>query len=71
MSLAFDVNKDVLIPRPETEELVENIIDYCKDRGAVEPNIVDGYREWSYCSFPGLLHIRCQSTWNRYFKTST
>ena len=41
MSLELQVTGDVLLPRPETEILVEEIIDYCQNEGLKAPNIVD------------------------------
>jgi len=40
-SLAFRVTRDVLIPRPETETLVECVMDHCKSEGLTSPNILD------------------------------
>lgn len=40
-SLAFTVTHDVLIPRPETEMVVECVIDHCKEAGLVAPYILD------------------------------
>ncbi|MFC1513376.1 peptide chain release factor N(5)-glutamine methyltransferase [candidate division KSB1 bacterium] len=37
MSLPFKINTDVLIPRPETELLVEKIIDFCKSKWTDKP----------------------------------
>lgn len=41
MSLEFYVEPGVLIPRPETELLVEKIIDFCKENGLEKANIID------------------------------
>lgn len=41
MSLEFKVKEGVLIPRPDTENLVEAVIDYCQQNGIQSPQIID------------------------------
>lgn len=41
MSLEFLVDNNVLIPRHETEIIVETVIDYVKDKGIRKPRILD------------------------------
>ncbi len=41
MSLDFDVNQNVLLPRPETEILVEYLIDYFQEKERKKVNIVE------------------------------
>ncbi|RCW48271.1 MULTISPECIES: peptide chain release factor N(5)-glutamine methyltransferase [unclassified Halanaerobium] len=41
MSMKFYVEPGVLIPRPETELLVEKVIDFCKENKLKSANIVD------------------------------
>ena len=40
-SLPFRVTPDVLIPRPETELLVEQAVDHCRKRGLSHPHLLD------------------------------
>ena len=53
----FLVNDSVLIPRPETEELVKYIIDKQKNQFPVANNQLSNsrhrYRKWLYCYFVG------------------
>lgn len=39
--LRFLVTKDVLIPREETEKMIENILEYCQKNNLITPTIVD------------------------------
>jgi release factor glutamine methyltransferase len=41
MSLEFAVEEGVLIPRPETENLVEAVIEYCRKEELDNPQIID------------------------------
>jgi release factor glutamine methyltransferase len=41
MSLEFTVREGVLIPRPDTENLVEAVIEYCRNKGLEKPQIID------------------------------
>ncbi|ADO78099.1 peptide chain release factor N(5)-glutamine methyltransferase [Halanaerobium praevalens] len=41
MSLEFKVEPGVLIPRPDTENLVEKVIKYCRQQGLKTPQIID------------------------------
>lgn len=41
MSLEFKIKEGVLIPRPDTENLVEAVIDYCQEEEITEPQIID------------------------------
>ncbi|MFN2341583.1 MAG: peptide chain release factor N(5)-glutamine methyltransferase, partial [Halanaerobium sp.] len=41
MSLEFEVTEGVLIPRPDTENLVEQVIEYCRQNELQQPQIID------------------------------
>jgi len=41
MSLEFKVESGVLIPRPDTENLVETVIEYCRQNELQQPQIID------------------------------
>ncbi len=41
MSLEFIIDRGVLIPRPETEELVEKVLQFCRENDWQQPRIVD------------------------------
>ena len=41
MSLEFEINSSVLIPRPETENLVEEVINYCRENDLEDAQIID------------------------------
>ena len=41
MSLEFTIKDGVLIPRPDTENLVEAVIEYCRNKELENPQIID------------------------------
>ncbi|OEG62503.1 MAG: protein-(glutamine-N5) methyltransferase, release factor-specific [Halanaerobium sp. MDAL1] len=41
MSLEFTVREGILIPRPDTENLVEAVIEYCRNKELDKPQIID------------------------------
>lgn len=50
-SLAFRVTRDVLIPRPETETLVECAVDHCTVAGWAKPVV------WDLCTGSGCVAV--------------
>jgi release factor glutamine methyltransferase len=57
-SLAFEVTPDVLIPRPETEDLVMRVVDLCKNRSADNaPRIADVGTGTGAIAVSGARHV--------------
>jgi release factor glutamine methyltransferase len=59
-SLALEVGPDVLIPRPETEGLVEAVLAHLQERGSATPELLD-LGTGSACLAIALAHARPQA----------
>ena len=65
--LDFDITPDVLIPRPETELLVEKAIAWLQESPVQKNRCRCGHRLRSDCDFDRSERSRCHVLGNRYF----
>src|SRR3990172_2285629 len=56
-SLSFKVTPDVLIPRAETETLVECVLDHCEKGGLTHPRILDLGTGTGCLAVTALVHL--------------
>ncbi|MBI4717354.1 MAG: peptide chain release factor N(5)-glutamine methyltransferase [Planctomycetes bacterium] len=57
-SLPFAVTRDVLIPRPETELLVECVLDHCRSAGLASPTLLDLGTGSGCLAIAVLVHLK-------------